>query len=159
MCGLDEEAIIRADGWISATVPTITCWILPFYVSQEKKQKIGRITKEEMVKNNNSKIPQWLPLLQMLGDMKSSIINPLLFQFHYWGQNDWNRTWESRNAMTSVRAARLLTWIPSRRERSVSIASRGESFPLSESQPCATNPQTRRQKEKGRVCLVEEGGQ
>lgn len=60
-----------------------------------------------MVKKNNTKIPQWLPMLQMLGDMKSSIINPLLFQFYYWGQNDWNRMWESRNAMASMWTVRL----------------------------------------------------
>lgn len=43
------------------------------------------------------------------------------------------------------------------REWSVSIVGRRESFPLSVSQSSTTNPQTGRQKEKGRVCLGEEG--
>lgn len=43
------------------------------------------------------------------------------------------------------------------REWSVSIVGHGESVPLSVSQSSTTNPQTGRQKEKGRVCLGEEG--
>lgn len=52
----------------------------------------------------------------------------------------------------------VLTWIPSRREWSVRIAGHRESLPLSASQSSlTTDPQTGRRKEKGRVCLGEEG--
>lgn len=67
--------------------------------------------------------------------------------------------WESRNTKPyrEVNGQIVLTWIPSRREWSVSIAGRRESFPLSVSQSSTTNPQPGRQKGKGRVCLGEEG--
>lgn len=53
----------------------------------------------------------------------------------------------------------VLTWIPKKRSRSVTIAGRRESFPLSVSRSSLLqqNPQTGRQKGKGRVCLGEEG--
>lgn len=107
-----------------------------------------------MVKNNNTEIPQWLPVHRCLVIWSNQY---LICSYSYYSKWLEQNVRKQECYTINVNGESVLTWIPSRRERSVSIASRGESFPLSETQSCATNPQTGRQKEKGRACLVEEG--